>query len=155
MPFHQHIGLRVGDIDRSVKFYEQAFGARRRTPTFRVDGDFAKMVTNGPVGIAFDVCLLTFDDGTSIELFDYVKPAFPTDLVPPFKANLTHLGVEVDDVDATFQKVLEAGGKRFWDEPIDMADWRVVYVVDPDNNAIEITDASIDDMVKLVEESFL
>lgn len=150
---NHHVGLRVADIDRGVRFYQEAFGAKLLTLPYTIEPDFAEVVMDGPPGVSFQVCTLVFDDGGAIELFQFANPSAPMDPVHATKGNIIHFGLLVDDVPASLAKVEEAGGKRLWP---DINNWtaQVIYVLDPDGNVLELADATIAELADLTFEAF-
>jgi catechol 2,3-dioxygenase-like lactoylglutathione lyase family enzyme len=148
-----HVALRVSDLEKSVTFYQEVFGARRLTPAFDLTGDFAEMATGGPKGTHMKVTLLSVDDG-ALELFEFGEPRHPSRAISPWESNLMHFAVTVDDVDVALERVLAAGGGKFWPEAIDLAEWRAIYVTDPDNNVIELLTANLDNLVSVINENF-
>jgi catechol 2,3-dioxygenase-like lactoylglutathione lyase family enzyme len=150
---HHHVGLRVTDIERSARFYIEAFDARYKALPFTIEGDFAEVVMDGPPGVSFTVCMIEFDEGT-IELFEFNEPAHPAEPVHATRGNIIHFGIQVDDVPGALAKVEAAGGKRLWPDVNPWGTAKVVYVLDPDGNVLELIDASMDEIVELTFESF-
>lgn len=128
-----HIGLSVGDLDAQRDWYQRAFGFGTARP-FEI----------GPVGLR-GVFLLGPDD-VSIELLERAGSA-DTSLPAsdPPEALLTrgwaHLCLRVDDVDATFARLVEAGAGVL-SAPGDSPDpgVRFAFVTDPEGNCIELLD---------------
>lgn len=142
---NDHQGLRVTAMDRSIRFYADAFGAEAVTRPFTIDGDFAEAMFEGPVGVAFRLCHLRFDSGM-IELFEFESPREEAAPVHPSRASIMHVGFVVDDVEATARRVVEAGGRLVF--PV--TEWgenRLTYVADPDGNVIEIADAPLAELL--------
>jgi catechol 2,3-dioxygenase-like lactoylglutathione lyase family enzyme len=151
---NHHVGLRVGDIDRATRFYVEAFGARPKTLPYTIEPDFAEIVMDGPHGVTFQVCTLVFDDGGAIELFEFTSPVVPTESIHATRGNIIHFGLQVDDVPDALARVEAAGGKRLWADINNWGTAKVIYVTDPDNNVIELADASIDEIAELTYKSF-
>jgi predicted enzyme related to lactoylglutathione lyase len=115
----------VRDVERSVTFYEQAFGLQRRF----VDesGQYGEMET-GATTLAFasnELGASNLPGG-----FQRNDPAEPP------------AGVEIafvtEDVDATFRSVLEAGATRVAEPKTKPWGQIVAYVRDPDGVLVEI-----------------
>src|SRR5262245_5953790 len=104
----QHIALRVSDIDRSARFYIEAFGGRYLTLPFEVEGPEMEGLFGGHAGLRVKVCILGFDDGI-IELFQFLDPERSTGAEDPTRAMLMHWCLEVDDVEASVERVLSLG----------------------------------------------
>ena len=67
---------------------------------------------------------------------------------------LPHFSLVVGDVAATVARVVELGGSRLWDEPVDWNGATVQYVADPDGNAIELFDCDLQAIVDRTLEMF-
>jgi glyoxylase I family protein len=150
---NHHVGLRVSDIERSTRFYIEAFGGHRQTSPMLREGPGAEMIMGGVPGTRFLVCHIGFDDGT-IELFQFLAPVNATGGVPDAEAALMHFAFSVDDVPATLAKVEAAGGQRYWPQVNERTGFQVVYVTDPDGNVIEIVDIGINELIgRLIAEN--
>jgi len=150
---HHHIGLRVSDIERAAQFYIDAFDGHYMARPFTLQGDFAEVVMDGPPGVSFKVCMVGLATGC-VELFEFVEPVHPIDPVHPTRGNIIHFGIQVDDVAGALERVEAAGGKRLWPDVSPWGSANVVYVTDPDQNIIEIIDASMDKIVQLTLADF-
>ena len=150
---HHHPGLRVSDIDRAARFYIDAFDGHFMAKPFTLAGDFAEVVMDGPPGVSFRVCMIGFDTGC-VELFEFIEPVHPIDPVHPTRGNIIHFGIQVDDVDEALRRVEAAGGRRLWPDINPWGTAKVVYVTDPDQNIVEITDASMEEIVQLTLAAF-
>jgi catechol 2,3-dioxygenase-like lactoylglutathione lyase family enzyme len=151
---HHHCGLRVTDIDRAARFYIEAFDGHFLATPFELSGDFAETVMEGPEGVTFKVCMVGFADDSLVELFQFIDPAHPVEVVHPTRGNIIHYGVQVDDVDEALARVEKAGGRRIWPEVSPWGTAKVIYVKDPDENIIEITDASMETIIALTLADF-
>lgn len=110
-----HIALRVTDYARARRFYTEVL----ELPVLgKIPGVEIEFLDIG---------------GTTIEL---MGGAEPETLAKP-KAGLLHLAFEVDDVDATYQKLRERG-VTFTVEPKTVGDIRLAFFVDPDGNELEL-----------------
>jgi catechol 2,3-dioxygenase-like lactoylglutathione lyase family enzyme len=145
--FH-HPGLRVTDIDRSARFYLDAFDGHWLTKPFVLEGEFPEVVMGGPPGVRFKVCHIGFDEG-AVELFEFLEPAHPIEVVHPTRGNLIHFGLQVEDVAEALERVEALGGRRLWPDINPWGDANVIYVADPDENIVELTDAPLERIVEL------
>jgi catechol 2,3-dioxygenase-like lactoylglutathione lyase family enzyme len=151
---NHHVGLRVTDIERSARFYLDAFpDAKYKALPFTIEGDFAEVVFDGPPGVSFQCCMIDFGEGT-IELFEFNEPAHPSEPVHATRGNLLHFGIQVDDVADALERVEAAGGTRLWPGVNPWGTAKVVYVLDPDGNVLELIDASMDEIAALTFENF-
>ncbi len=89
-----HIALGVKDLDESIKFYQQCFGFEN-IRTFTKDGWEGKAV------------ILRLGE-TELELFHFNEQIGSKDDQMKFNTiGLKHIGIEVDSVDETYQKLKE------------------------------------------------
>jgi lactoylglutathione lyase len=63
--------------------------------------------------------------------------------VSPDRSDLDHIALSVDDVDAEFERVVEATGCPVVDEPttVEVAGARVAFVEDPNGYVVELVEA--------------
>jgi glyoxylase I family protein len=150
---NDHVGIRVTDMERSIRFYTEVFGAEAITRPFLMQSAFVDSMFEGPAGIGFRLCHLQFDGGL-IELFEFQAPHdHPAEPAHASRGNITHLGFEVDDVDAAAARILANGGRLIF--PITQwGDHRLCYTADPDGNVIEIADASLAELVEGTRAQF-
>ncbi len=151
---HHHPALRVSDLDRSAQFYIDAFDGHWITRRFVLEGPFAEMVFGGPPGTKYAVSHVGFDEGSCVELFEFLEPVAPIREIHPWEGNLLHFGMQVDDVPAALARVEAAGGRRLWPEIAEWGDASVIYVYDLDENIIELTDKSVGRIAELTIEQF-
>ena len=78
---------------------------------FVLEGEFPEVVMGGPRGVRFKVCHIGFDQG-AVELFEFLEPVHPIDVVHPSRGNLIHFGLQVEDVEEALERVEAAGGRR-------------------------------------------
>lgn len=114
-----HAAINVSDLQASIAFYEGILGLEFQWQ-FTNDG-----VTNYYVGT---------EGGASVQ-FKY-DPAAEEPVEP---AGIDHLALTVDDVDATFERVVEASPYGVHLEPTDFeaAERRAAFVYDPDGYVVE------------------
>jgi catechol 2,3-dioxygenase-like lactoylglutathione lyase family enzyme len=150
---HHHAGLRVSDIERAAQFYIDAFDGHFLAKPFTLQGEFAEVVMDGPPGVSFRVSMVGFAEGC-VELFEFTAPVHPIDPVHPTKGNIIHFGIQVDDVAEALRRVEAAGGKRLWPDVSPWGSANVVYVLDPDQNIIEVIDAPMEKIIELTLADF-
>jgi catechol 2,3-dioxygenase-like lactoylglutathione lyase family enzyme len=136
-----HFGLCVSDLERSLRFYCDGLGFERAI-TYEVGADFADTL-EVPGDIAL-VSQFIARDGVSIELIYYTKGSVVgTPSAARNQLGLTHLSLNVDDVDEVAAKLVACGG-RVIDSTrtkIDNPDGSVsdfVFVADPDGTRVEL-----------------
>ena len=134
-----HIGICVSDWKRSLRFYHDALGFRY---AYELEGE-------GPASETLlelrDVDLRAVymeREGVRIELLHYASPGHAGDAAPrPMnQLGLTHLSLQVDDLDAVLEAVREHGGHVLEHTRIAVpeTDTRVVFVTDPDGTRVEL-----------------
>jgi catechol 2,3-dioxygenase-like lactoylglutathione lyase family enzyme len=150
---NHHIGLRVENLERSINFYEDAFGARLRTQPMQYGPPDAGEILGGPADLSFRVCHVGFDQGT-IELFELAEPHRRVEPLAATRGGIIHYALEVDDVDAALERVERAGGRRLWPQCREItSEAKVIYASDPDGHVLELISLSIDDLVDVINDA--
>ena len=115
-----HIAMNVREIDRSVMFYQQAFGFTR--------------IRSWNEGKA---AMLDMGDGTILELFERPDAAGKA-------GSLLHIALRADDVDAAYEHALASGaGEETKPKDVDLQaessyPIRIAFVKGPDGESIEL-----------------
>jgi predicted enzyme related to lactoylglutathione lyase len=94
-----HIAIKVDDLEKSTKFYEDVFGIYQ-TKTGHARGHTSRHMTDGNI----DFAIMTYDSEDEAEAKLIGKGP-----------GIHHYGVEVEDREATMKKIEENGGKIFSD----------------------------------------
>ena len=89
-----HIALKVDDLEKATKFYEDVFGFRQ-TGTGHARGHVSRHMTDG----AIDLALMVYDSETSPEA-DWSGPG----------PRIHHWGIEVEDKAGYAEKIKKYGG---------------------------------------------
>jgi catechol 2,3-dioxygenase-like lactoylglutathione lyase family enzyme len=129
-----HVGQCVTDLERSKRFYVEAFGfvvEREIQPPD--EGSAQLMSLTPPVGLTAAYLLR---DGLVLELLHYAaaeqtQPFRPRSMNEP---GLTHISLAVDDIAASCARVVELGGEVIDSSNIGAA----VFVRDPDGQLVEL-----------------
>lgn len=138
-----HLGLTVGDIERSVAFYRDTLCMTlvRRRPY--VDDDYVALQTGFP-GVVLSVASFKVSPESlqSLEVVQYVNHAGPRAETATNRSANSHLCLTVDDLWACHAD-LTARGVRFKSEPVTItagpnAGGLVVYFFDPDGYTLEL-----------------
>jgi lactoylglutathione lyase len=94
-----HIALKVEDLEKATKFYEDVFGIYQ-TKTGHARGHTSRHMTDGNI----DLALMVYDSEQEPE----------AQLSGPGPC-IHHIGIEVEDREATMRKITENGGDIFSD----------------------------------------
>jgi lactoylglutathione lyase len=94
-----HIALKVDDLEKATKFYEDVFGIYQ-TKTGHARGHTSRHMTDGNI----DLALMVYDSEDEPE----------AKLLGP-GPGIHHIGIEVEDREATIKKIEQFGGKIFSD----------------------------------------
>jgi lactoylglutathione lyase len=95
-----HIALKVEDLEKATKFYEDVFGIYQ-LKTGHARGHTSRHMTEGTI----DLALMTYDSEDEPEA--KLSGAGPC---------IHHFGIEVEDRDAMMRKIEENGGEIFSDK---------------------------------------
>lgn len=136
-----HVSITCGDLDASIAFYADVLGLRVDARGESDDREIAAMMDLDRVRIRWaDVDL---GGGTVLELVEFLHPAGAPVSKSLWDPGATHIGLQVDDIDAAHARLLEAE-VRVVSEPVRLTEegsWygsRVLYAVDPDGTWIEL-----------------
>jgi predicted enzyme related to lactoylglutathione lyase len=141
---YAHTNLVAQDWRRLAQFYQDVFSCEPIPPERDLAGDWLDSVT-GLSAVRIRGVHLRLpgygDAGPTLELFQYdAMPAHPA--VAPNTPGFSHIAFAVDDVAATAQAVLRAGGSAVGaltvHEVAGVGVLTVQYVADPEGNIIEI-----------------
>jgi lactoylglutathione lyase len=116
-----HLGLRVGDLDRSLAFYA-ALG-------YEVVGEVRE------TGLGHLTMLkLPGDEFVTVEIVHDPKGG-----APGTETRLSHLVIQVDSMEATLSRLAGRGvDAEAPTSPDGSDDFRTTWIVDPDGNRIEL-----------------
>ena len=138
-----HVGIVVSDLDRAIRFYEALTGTKIAN----------RDVVGGPRMAAvqgLDKVLIQYAnvhlDNLNIDLLQYDEPAPRKASYATNDIGAMHLCFEVDDMDAVFKRMKEAG-IEFQGDPMTFEEGdklrhgigtKVAYFDDPDGTHLEI-----------------
>jgi catechol 2,3-dioxygenase-like lactoylglutathione lyase family enzyme len=137
-----HLGLTVGDIERSVTFYRDLLGLsllRRRSS----DANYLGAQTGHP-GLRLEMASfqLASHGGPTLELVQYMTHAGAVADPSTNRAGNTHLCFQVDDIQRAYDS-LRGRGVRFLTPPVTITSGPNrggigVYLFDPDGYTLEL-----------------
>jgi len=133
-----HTAISTGNFERALAFYRDLLGFEMVSELNWPAGvELADTITGLEGSAARSVMLRA--SNTSIELFEFSSPApKPGDPKRPVcDHGITHIGLEVDDIDVEYER-LKAAGMSFNCPPQDLGVSRVTYGRDPDGNVLEL-----------------
>ncbi len=130
-----HVGLAVGELQRSVDFYCTNFGLREIVRS-QIDGEQISAQTGLP-GTEIEVALLA-GTNTIVELLCYRRPVGVPYTLRTCDPGAAHVCIVVDDLDATYDAMRERG-VVFHAAPTKLVgETKMVYVRDPDGVIVEL-----------------
>lgn len=123
----EYTGIRVREIERSVRFYSEGLGLRRG-PTGRMAAGGIWQELHDPVS------------GAVLELNYYPGE-------PPYREGdeLDHLGFRVDDLDRTVARLV-ALGARIRIPTFREGNERLVFLLDPDGVCVELFEREAEEL---------
>jgi lactoylglutathione lyase len=145
-----HVALRVSDMDRAIRFWEEALGARVVSAPSLREGAFIESVFGE--GTRVTVAHVAFD-ANALELWEFHEPANPIPPADQAAVGQMHFAVSVDDVPAAVARVEAAGGRtRFPVKQLAGGDdsAQFVYCEDPDGHVFELLSRSHPETVAII-----
>jgi catechol 2,3-dioxygenase-like lactoylglutathione lyase family enzyme len=138
-----HTGFTVSNLDRSLAFYRDLLGMQLVMMRDTTE-EYVSQVTGFPnAHIKIALLKISPDDHHMLELLQYVShPGEPTDRATNRPGN-GHLAIRVDDLQAWYQRLSEAGVEFRSSGPVPVsagvnAGAQAVYMRDPDGFTIEL-----------------
>ena len=132
-----HISLTARDAVRLGQFYEDVFGCSTRRAPARLTGP-SVWRGNGLHGVDLTSIWLDWpgSDQPFLEILEYDTQAIPVNasVNAPGRG---HFALEVDDLDATLERVRSTGGTLLG-EVTTFGSTRLTYVADCEGNVIEL-----------------
>lgn len=119
-----HAGIRVKELERSVRFYTEGLGMRERQRGTMSHGG---------------VWVLLADPATQHALeLNWYPPGSRYDVPFVPGEGLNHIGCEVDDVRGTIRHLLTKGGELAVEPWVEEKRYLFGFVADPDGNLVEV-----------------
>ena len=133
-----HTAISTPDLERSVAFYRDLIGAEIVSEFEWPKGaEIADRIVGLKDSSARAVMMRL--GNAMIEIFQYQTPTpGPGDANRPVcDHGITHLCLDVTDIDSEFERLV-AAGMRFHSPPQDLGAIRATYGRDPDGNVVEL-----------------
>jgi glyoxylase I family protein len=133
-----HVAVHVRDLERMLKFYQEAFGFELVGEQFSWGGEPVLDQLLDVPGSAARGCMLRA--GTCyLEMFQFSAPQ-PVSSRPlrPFDKGYTHFCVDVTDIEQEYTRLCTLGMTFGHPAPIDMGHVKSIYGRDPEGNVIEL-----------------
>lgn len=136
---HRHTGIIVADMEASVHFYRDFLGLEI-IQEFTDDSEYINIVT-GIRGGKVHFIKLKAEDGTVLELLEYLS--HPTNPIrqPIYNVGVCHIAFRVEDIQNAYVTLKEAG-IRVISKPVLSSEKiaKVFFCLDPDNVRIELVE---------------
>ena len=146
-----HTAISSGDIKRSLRFYKDLLGFEE---VFALNWEIGTKELDNITGLkdsSAQVVMLKAGNAC-VELFEYATPEpEPGDKNRPVcNHGITHLCLQVTDIDAEYAR-LKAAGMVFHCPPQAVgSDIRATYGRDPDGNVVELLEVALDNPLSVV-----
>ncbi len=135
----RHTGIICSDISKSLEFYRDFLGFTV-IQDFWDDSDYINRITNLDDGNVHMIKLKA-EDGTVLELLDYVT--HPTNLIdqPVYNAGACHIALQVHDIELAYSDLTNKGVK-FLSKPVLSSEGiaKVCFCFDPSNVRVELVE---------------
>lgn len=135
----RHTGIICKDIEKSLQFYRDFLGLEV-IQDFWDDSEYINEIT-GMEGANVHMIKLKVDDGTVVELLDYVT--HPTELIEQqvYNAGACHIAFQVHNLENAYFELMEKG-VRFLSKPVLSSERiaKVCFCLDPNNTRIELVE---------------
>jgi len=129
----QHVTVSVSDVKHSLPFYRDLMGFP----------SLGRLYYRNQVGLVID--FLDIGNGHILEVFSFDAPTKPSEWIPDdLQTGLRHVGFKVKDVDATAERLMQAG-VPFTMKPMDaVGGVRIAFFKDPDGTLLELVQGSLE-----------
>ena len=135
-----HVGITVGDVDRSLAFWKEFLGIEPRFHQV-IDAPYLSKIT-GDKEIALDACWIDLPGGVILEILNYLtNEKVPNEDTTANPGNV-HICIETTDAQTLFDRAVSCGARPIGTGPIDISEGpnagaRGCYVRDPDGITLE------------------
>ncbi len=136
-----HVGISVGELERSIAFWERLLGVPARDRRLLQGPGVGTLV--GYEGVRIDSCWFDLPGGVALELVHYLdRPEAAHDPGTAHPGSL-HVCLQVDDMALAHAHAIACGARPVSAAPIEVAagpkaGTRIAYVRTPDGGTIEL-----------------
>jgi len=133
-----HVAISVTSLERSIRFYTELLGMEIAAATFPLNGPLLEEVMALP-DVQARMCVVR-QGSMMLELFEFEHPRpAPKDAdYPVSDRGITHFGIEVTDIDATYERLKAANVKFHSPVRTFPRGVKATYGRDPDGNVFEL-----------------
>ena len=147
------MAVRVGNLERSIRFFADCLGARQLTAPLPIDQSGCHSMFGGPPGGEARFAFIGFEslEQPAFELIEFVRPDLPTGPSNTWEDGLMHWCFTAADVEGTLAKIEAAGGTQFGQTKRFGEGERAysqIYFRDPDGNLFQLLGAGLDRIVE-------
>jgi len=136
---YRHTGIITNNMEGSLKFYRDLLGLEV-IQDFWDDSDYINTIT-GIKGANVHMKKLKAQDGTVVELLEYVT--HPTDIIqqPIYNVGACHLAFHVNNVEDAYERIFRAG-IHLISRPVVSSEGiaKVCFCIDPNNIRVELVE---------------
>lgn len=120
----EYVGIRVTDLERSLRFYAEGLGLKERKRGTMSHGGIYVALTDPETHHELELNWYPADS-------PYAVPFTPGE-------GLDHIGCEVADVVGTIRRLVAAGGRVEVEPWVEDGRYLIGFVSDPDGNWVEV-----------------
>jgi catechol 2,3-dioxygenase-like lactoylglutathione lyase family enzyme len=136
-----HAGLTVSDMDASLVFWRDVLGFEE-TGRGLVEWEHLDRLI-AIEGTKIEWVELRLPDGMTVELQQHHPPGPALPQGDENEPGRSHLGLVVDDLEATLRRAQDLGFRSRSEDPVEIPrgtfeGWSAVYILDPDGYGIEL-----------------
>lgn len=137
----RHTGIVVTNLEKSLAFYRDALGFGKVVRDVEVNGAFFDTLTDLS-DVRIHIAMLETDDGSRLELLQYLShPGSSLTKNESCTVGCSHVALEVDDIEQTYQQLLEKGIRFHAPPQLDPhGSSKVAYCRDPDGAIVELVE---------------
>lgn len=138
-----HVSITTADLDGSIAFYTDLLGLQVLDRGESEENEIAIMINLERARIRW--ADLDVGDGVVLELLQFLHPIGAPLNTSLWDPGATHIGLQVDDIDAVHARLRKAG-VRLISKPVRLTEkgsWhgaKVLYAVDPNGTWIELVE---------------